>query len=238
MPRKKITKIKALSQDKSGRFFKNIGWVRNPTSGKFSQRKFYLGHDDEAAKLAAARLDALWQCVERRHNKQAFYANILGEEFPERTRHDFEPGNVMILKEIDPRPTWCPLSLSLAEAIRKGQPVARIALENVPHRNIPREVRDWLFRTRQEFNVVHIEFDEEPSCVRERTADPIWIVFSLLSQTLPILAFAFICVHSRFKLIRMTELIFKQECHKIVSCAMEVLNKNAMAIAKCNFIQM
>ena len=163
MPRKKIAKIKALSQDKGGRYIKNLGWVRNPNSGKFSQRKFFLGHDEETAKLAAARLDALWQCVERRHNKQAFYANILGNEYPEHTRYDFEPGNVMILKEIDPRPTWCSLSLSIAEAIRKGQPVARIALENVPtpHRNIPREVRDWLFRTRQEFSVIHIEFDDE-----------------------------------------------------------------------------
>ena len=56
MPRRKIAKIKALSQDKGGRYIKNLGWVRNPNSGKFSQRKFLLGHDEETAKLAAVRL--------------------------------------------------------------------------------------------------------------------------------------------------------------------------------------
>ena len=129
MPRKKITKLKALSQDKGGRYIRNLGWVRSPTSGKFSQRKFFLGHDQEAAKLAAARLEALWQCVERRHKKNALTAQILGEEHPERTRHDFEPGKIMVLKEIDSRPRWCSLSLTIADAIRQGQPIAQVCLE-------------------------------------------------------------------------------------------------------------
>jgi hypothetical protein len=66
MPRRKTTKTKTLAQDSKGRYLKNIGRVRNPKSGKISQRKFYLGHDEEAARHAAARLEALWKCVERR----------------------------------------------------------------------------------------------------------------------------------------------------------------------------
>ena len=40
----------------------------------------------------------------------------------------------------------------------------------------------------------------------------------------PLIEFAFIGVHSRLKYLIMTDLIFRQECHQIVGCAMEVLN--------------
>ena len=69
MPRRKTTKTQTLAQDSKGRYLKNIGGVRNPKSGKISQRKFYLGHDEDMARHAAARLEALWKCVERRFER-------------------------------------------------------------------------------------------------------------------------------------------------------------------------
>lgn len=69
MPRRKTTKTKTLAQDSSGRYLKNIGRARSSKTGKISQKKFYLGHDKDAALHAAARLAALWKCVERRHDR-------------------------------------------------------------------------------------------------------------------------------------------------------------------------
>ena len=73
---------KTLSQDAKGRFLKNIGWVRNPKSGKISQRKFYLGHDEDAAWHTAARLVALWKCVENRFKREHVQRQIV-EALPE-----------------------------------------------------------------------------------------------------------------------------------------------------------
>ena len=36
-------------------------------SGKYSQKKFYLGYDEDLAKVAVARLESLWSRVETLH---------------------------------------------------------------------------------------------------------------------------------------------------------------------------
>ena len=131
MPRRKTTKTRTLAQDSKGRYLKNIGRVRNPKSGKISQRKFYLGYDEDAARHAAARLEALWKCVEHRFARLD-RQRLMEESLEEKLRPPIEYemiGNVLQVKPYIPRPLWCPISLRIAEAIRDGQPIAKIPLE-------------------------------------------------------------------------------------------------------------
>jgi len=81
MLRRKTTKTKTLGQDTKGRYLKNIVRVRPPKSGKISQRKFYLGHDEDAARHAAARIDALWNCFEGRFQRQQ-HQRMIQQSFP------------------------------------------------------------------------------------------------------------------------------------------------------------
>ena len=53
VPRRKLTSRKTLGFDKSGRYFRNLGYVRS-RSGKYSQKKFYFGYDEDLAKVAVA----------------------------------------------------------------------------------------------------------------------------------------------------------------------------------------
>ena len=68
MPRRKSTTSKAVGADASGRYFKNLGYIKSST-GKYSQKKFYLGYDEDAAQLAALRLKSLWNCVSNLHDE-------------------------------------------------------------------------------------------------------------------------------------------------------------------------
>jgi len=128
MPRRKTTRTKTLSRDSKGRYLRNIGKVRNPKTGKISQRKFYLGHDEDAALHSAARLAALWKCVEKRFKRirtQQLVLSSLGQ-----SQAEYEMvGNVIRPKRIPTEPLWCPISLRIADAIRSGQPIAPGPLE-------------------------------------------------------------------------------------------------------------
>ena len=81
MLRRKTTKTKTLGQDTKERYLKNIVRVRPPKSGKISQRKFYLSHDEDAARHAPARIDALWNCVEGRFQRQ-HHQRMIQQSFP------------------------------------------------------------------------------------------------------------------------------------------------------------
>ena len=166
---------KTLSQDAKGRFLKNIGWVRNPRSGKISQRKFYLGHDEDAAWHVAARLSALWKCVELRFERKHSLRQIeelMPEGFGPKVEYEMV-GNVLQVKPYMARPLWCPTSLLIAEAIRNDQPVARIPFEIDPAAGKRLSGRyafdphgmnvaaDQLNELRRDFNVIHIEFEDD-----------------------------------------------------------------------------
>ena len=176
MPRRKTTKTKTLAQDSRGRYLRNIGRTRNPRSGKIAQRKFYLGHDEDAARHAAARLEALWKCVERRFERlhsQRLVLEALEEEHRPPLEYEMI-GNVLQVKPYIPHPLWCPISLQIAEAIRDGRPIARISLDlehSTANRVSGRQTfdpgskfkvaTDMLAELRQDFNVIHLELEDD-----------------------------------------------------------------------------
>lgn len=55
---------KELCRDRRGLFVRNIGWKR--TASGYTQQKFYLGRDEQAAKIAALKLEQLWDAIRRR----------------------------------------------------------------------------------------------------------------------------------------------------------------------------
>lgn len=121
MPRRKTTSRKTLGFDKSGRYFRNLGYVRAP-SGKYSQKKFYLGYDEDLAKVAVARLEALWGRVEHLH--AAAQQHKLTPN-----RHDYPPLDYEDFQSSEPtRAIWTELPLVIAESIRQSEHVAKIPL--------------------------------------------------------------------------------------------------------------
>ena len=121
MPRRKLTSRKTLGFDKSGRYFRNLGYVRS-RSGKYSQKKFYFGYDEDLAKVAVARLEALWRRVEELH--AAAQQHKLTSK-----RHDFPPLDYEDFQSPEPtRAIWTELPLIIAESIRQSEHVVRIPL--------------------------------------------------------------------------------------------------------------
>lgn len=94
---------KTLCRVASGAFVRNIGWKR--TASGYAQHKFHLGRDEAKATLANLRLEQLWRevvgCWERENSDQ--------------------------LTPTD-RPVWDEVTLAVAEAVRKGERVARVPL--------------------------------------------------------------------------------------------------------------
>ncbi len=48
MPRRKPTGLKSIGMDAKGRYFRNLGYLSSG-SGKYTQKKFYVGYDEDFA---------------------------------------------------------------------------------------------------------------------------------------------------------------------------------------------
>ena len=168
MPRRKSSQLKAVRQDNKGRYFRNLGYVKSGT-GSYSQRKFYLGHDEDHAKLASARLEALWTAIKAKHGHAVAHRHILTSQRYLNYNTDVEfyrdkngdPQHRMTVG----KPIWTDLTLVLAEAIRQGGLIARIPdpivkdsaeLQRVS-RLTPHLVSGWLDETRRTYPMIHIE---------------------------------------------------------------------------------
>ena len=177
MPRRKSTTVKAIGNDANGRYFKNLGYIKSAT-GKYSQKKFYLGYDEDFAQLAAARLKSLWKCVSDLHDVLKVHVEscVIGGQLEIERQGlncdatvSFDADGQLVVKSAIGRPIWSELTLCLAEAIRQGQPIAKIPLPAIAA--LP-EFRDqridshyilapWLDRVRLQYPVIHIEIDDE-----------------------------------------------------------------------------
>ena len=94
---------KTLCRVASGAFVRNIGWKR--TASGYAQHKFHLGRDEAKATLANLRLEQLWREVVGRWERENF--------------DQLSPTD---------RPVWDEVTLAVAEAVRKGERVARVPL--------------------------------------------------------------------------------------------------------------
>jgi hypothetical protein len=129
-----MAKKKTLCRVASGTFVRNLGWKRTATG--YTQHKFHLGRDEAKATLANLRLEQLWVEVCKRWERE----------------------NSTELYPTD-RPVWDEVALAIAEAVRKGEAVAKVALP-VPFSALVPEsplVGDWLDRLQNDITVIKIE---------------------------------------------------------------------------------
>lgn len=176
MPRRKTATIKPIGSDASGRFFKNLGYIKSAT-GKYSQKKFYLGYDEDFARLAAARLNSLWKCVCDRHEAQKAQIEscVIGGDLDGQqhlnydTTSSLDADGQLSIKSSIGKPIWTELTLCLAETIRQGKPIAKIPLTTIAalpeflDRKIDSHniLAPWIDRVRLQYPVIHIEIDDE-----------------------------------------------------------------------------
>jgi len=129
-----VAKKKALCRAASGAFIRNLGWKR--TALGYAQHKFHLGKDETKAALANLRLEHLWTEVSKRWERE----------------------NSTELNPTD-RPIWDELTLPMAEAVRKGEPVAKVPVPAFysAFTNGGLVVSDWLDRLQADFSVIKLE---------------------------------------------------------------------------------
>lgn len=135
---------KELCRATNGLFVRNLGWKVTPT-GAYTQHKFYLGREESKAKLASLRLEQLWQEVCKRMERENAY-------------------------ELNPtdRPIWDEVTLNIAEAVRKGDAVARVPLPIPFSALIPESplIGDWLDRLQNDITVIKVELRDEKAEAR------------------------------------------------------------------------
>jgi hypothetical protein len=112
---------------------------------KPAQKRFYLGKDQSAATVTVARLEQLWACVERRFESTSI---IQWWDRDRQTLWDVP---------LD-RPYWDAVTMEIAEAVRTGQPVARIHVpEHLDGLMTPAGAVKWLRELQDAFPLVRLE---------------------------------------------------------------------------------
>ncbi|MEM8738285.1 MAG: helix-turn-helix domain-containing protein [Planctomycetota bacterium] len=94
-----------------GTYRRTLGKFIN-TKGKIAPKKFMLGRDRRKAEAANARLELLWDVVEEHHATRA----AARPAYLEPAQHD--------------TPLWAGTELEIAEAVRLGQQVIQVGIEN------------------------------------------------------------------------------------------------------------
>jgi hypothetical protein len=114
-----------LSQDGKGNYKRDLGWT---AEGK--QPRFYLGRDKAQAEKRALKLERLWELVEARWESLRQRHAILEEKWRQEVergewRDDMETLESVRAewRQLIERPCWDSVTLAIADAIRKGEPV-------------------------------------------------------------------------------------------------------------------
>jgi site-specific recombinase XerD len=98
----------SLTHRRGKGFTRDLGYKLN-AAGKKIQPRFLLGHDATAARLANAKLEALWEIVVREAR----------EHDEDRLRLPFGPRQPV-------EPLWNDFTLQIADAVRRGQPTVSL----------------------------------------------------------------------------------------------------------------
>ena len=167
-----------LCRAADGQFVRNLGWKRTPNG--YTQAKFRLGRDQDAAKLASLRLERLWDEVtarwqraqpERRAATQRRRQPVVESGFC--WGPDGRPGVIKSVTRFgdldsgdsvdDDRPVWDVTTLEIADAVRRGEAVALVS--------IPKELSIfkvesgvlgvWLHELQRELTVIKIELEPQ-----------------------------------------------------------------------------
>jgi len=122
-----------LGTDSEGRFRRYLGYKFN--GQKLIQHLFRLGRDEQAARLANSRLEALWNALVARWRRRK------AQGLPA------EPG-----------PLWDDFTLHLASAIAKG--ATHVTVRPPPGLETPAEVVGWLAAVQVELPVIPLRLPE------------------------------------------------------------------------------
>ena len=128
-----------LGRADSGLYFRNLG-KKLTAMGKYSQHKFYLGRDELKARAAASRLEMLWKQVCVRWEGD----------------HHFEMAPT---KE----PVWDVTTLTIADAIRSGETIARVQHPSYLSAFVPEcpFLAEWLDQIQKDITVIRVELVDE-----------------------------------------------------------------------------
>lgn len=175
-----MARKKTLTRTVGGSYVRNLGW--KPTATSYAQHKFHLGRDETKATLANLRLEQLWTEVSRRWERNGggvLERGLIGQVFvmvpdpnpPTRTMSELTlgaPFSDLVAVEVSserpatPRPVWDATTLQIAEAVRKGEAVAKVRLPSslaaLPPDNPA--VGDWLDQLQLDITVIKIELED------------------------------------------------------------------------------
>lgn len=138
-----MAKKRDLCRAASGAFVRNLG--RKVTPGGYAQHKFHLGREETKATVANLRLELLWQEVCKRWERENDYA----------------------LHPTD-QPVWDDVTLAVAEAVRTGEPVAKIDLPLPFSAMVPESplTGAWLDRLQRDVTIVKIELRDPAAAAK------------------------------------------------------------------------
>jgi hypothetical protein len=121
-------------------------------------------HLQDKADLASRRLEQLWQQVEKRWEREN--AGLPPPSSPGWQLSDgagvttLHAVGLAYMRTSD-RPVWDETTLAIAEAVRQGLPVARLALPGSFHNRGRSAVADWLNRLQGDYAVIKLELADE-----------------------------------------------------------------------------
>ena len=173
-----MARIRTLCKAANDQFIRNLGWKRTPRG--YGQQKFYLGRNEEAAKLANMRLEKLWAEVtarwqraqpERRAAPRRRMQPLVSQGFS--LGSDYKPVAMRSLTRFgvlddrdtidDDRPVWDATTLEMADAIRRGEAVALVSVPDSlsAYRADSCLLGAWLHELQREFTVIKIELEPQ-----------------------------------------------------------------------------
>lgn len=128
---RKITEKEKISVDPNRGYHRSIGY-HYTASGKRQPKKFFLGRDEKAARLAVTRLQILWENIAETYEN---LHNIVPVQLPEGAvvwdRKQHPPMSDLHNGPNPGGPFWDDRTLKIAEAIRKGQNHVQLTAEEL-----------------------------------------------------------------------------------------------------------
>jgi hypothetical protein len=150
---------KSLCRASNGLFIRNLGYNRGAEG--YVQPKFYLGRDESRALLANLRLEQLWNQVKKRWERDNEIA-VFDEDRQEWIRH----------RESE-QPVWDEVTLTIAQAIIKGEPTAHInpSTDLIELADDAEVMTCWVQQLQADFPIIKIEL---VNAELQRQGDEAW----------------------------------------------------------------
>lgn len=123
-----------LSQDDRGRFQRDIGY-KLTDKGEYKQHRFKLGHDRKVAAGRSQQLEAIWDAVCKRVQRE----------------------------DEDARPLWDETTIQIGQAVARGEPVATLKVPAWLEQDMPEAeaVVGWLHDLQADFPMIRLRIEDQ-----------------------------------------------------------------------------